>query len=49
MHRDDYQIDQSISFGEDQTVNLRSANLDHNNKSNIEADTPQGELMRWHY
>jgi len=43
MYHDAYQIDQSVSFDEDQTVNLRSAHLDHDQKSVIEADTPQGE------
>jgi len=32
MHHDDYQIDQSISFDEDKTLNLRSTHLDHDPK-----------------
>ena len=47
--KDDYVLEQSINFDQDEQSNLHTIEHENNQDSIIEADTPQGELMRWHY
>ena len=46
---DEYVMEQSISFDQDEGSNIRTVEHNVHQESIIEADTPQGELMRWHY